>query len=272
MAVITISRQVAALGDETAEYLAKKINYEFIDRKKLGQKILSLGFSPEKMKKYDEKKPGFFASLAKDRDEYLDYLQTAILEFASQDNCILIGRGSFIVLHNVANVVSVRLVADEKIRLERLKNEFSWDEKQAQQRIDESDANRCGFHQSFFNLSNEQPEHFHMTVNMGILNKEQAGDMIASLLSSYICDDCEQRGRVRIQEMLEAQRLVNVLMLEHKIAINFLSADIHGSKVVLHGVADSTLIVDKAITIAQEICKGREVESSISIVQEFRSY
>ncbi|MBQ5780611.1 MAG: cytidylate kinase family protein, partial [Spirochaetaceae bacterium] len=91
MAIITISRQVAARGDEVATILAQKIGYEFITRKKIGAKILELGFPGEKMKKYDEIKPGFFASLTKDRDEYLDYLQTAILEFAVKGNCIFIG-------------------------------------------------------------------------------------------------------------------------------------------------------------------------------------
>ncbi|MGL4986239.1 MAG: AAA family ATPase [Treponemataceae bacterium] len=272
MAVITISRQVAALGDETAEYLAKKMQYEFIDRKKLGEKILSLGFSAEKMKRYDEKKPGFFASLAKERDEYLDYLQTAILEFANQGNCILIGRGSFIVLQGVPNVISVRLVAEEKIRIERLQSEFSWSEKQAKQRVDESDTNRCGFHQSFFNLSNEEPEHFHMTLNMGILNNAQAGDMIENLLKLYICDDYEQKGKLRLHELLQAQKLINTLILDYKLPINFMRAEIQGKILTLHGVADSSLIVEKAIALSKEIIKDKTIESTISIVQEFRSF
>ena len=74
MAIITISRQVAALGDEVAEVLAKKLGYKFIDKKYIEKRIVELGFPEEKLKKYDERKPGFFTSLAKDRDEYLDYL------------------------------------------------------------------------------------------------------------------------------------------------------------------------------------------------------
>ena len=141
MAVITISRQVAALGDEIASALAEKLGYVFIDRKEIEKRIVDLGFSEEKLKKYDERKPGFFASLAKDRDEYLDYVQTAILEVANQNNCILIGRGAFAILENVPNVIAVRFVANDDIRKERLMKEFSWDEKKALQRIQESDAN-----------------------------------------------------------------------------------------------------------------------------------
>ena len=83
MAVIAISRQVAALGDEVAEAAAKNLHYSFINRKELERRIISLGFSAETLKKYDERKPGFFASLAKERDEYLDYLQIAEIGRAS---------------------------------------------------------------------------------------------------------------------------------------------------------------------------------------------
>ena len=68
MAVIAISRQVAALGDEIAAAAARKLGYKFIDRKQIEEKIVQLGFPKEKLSKYDEKKPGFFASLVKDRD------------------------------------------------------------------------------------------------------------------------------------------------------------------------------------------------------------
>ena len=75
MAIIAISRQVAALGDEIAAEVAKRLGYSFVGRQAIEKKIIELGFPAEKLKKYDERKPGFFASLAKDRDEYLDYLQ-----------------------------------------------------------------------------------------------------------------------------------------------------------------------------------------------------
>ena len=120
MAIITISRQVAALGDEVAEVLAKKLGYKFIDKKYIEKRIVELGFPEEKLKKYDERNPGFFASLAKDRDEYLDYLQTAVLETAKEGNCIFIGRGAFVVLENLPNLISVRFVAKNEVREERL--------------------------------------------------------------------------------------------------------------------------------------------------------
>ena len=50
MAIITISRQVAALGDEIAEATAKKLHYSFINRKEIERRIIALGFDKETLK------------------------------------------------------------------------------------------------------------------------------------------------------------------------------------------------------------------------------
>ncbi len=272
MAIIAISRQVAALGDEVASELAKKLGYTFVGRKEIEKKIIELGFAEEKLEKYDERKPGFFASLAKDRDEYLDYLQTAVLEAASQGNCILIGRGAFVILENVPNLLSVRFVAKEDVRIERLMKEFSWDEKQALKRIEESDTNRVGFHKSFFNLSTEDSSSFHMVLNTGVFDKETAAGMLTEMISSLITPQMEEEGSRKIAELLDAQKLVNKLIFEHKLNINFLRAVIEGNTVTLQGIADSAVLVEKAVSISKEIMNDKNIESAISIVQDFKAY
>ncbi len=272
MAIIAISRQVAALGDEVATELAKKLGYTFIDRKEIEKRIIDLGFPVEKLEKYDEKKPGFFASLAKDRDEYLDYLQTAVLEAASEGNCILIGRGAFVILEDVPNLLSVRFVAKEDIRVERLIHEFDWDEKQALKRIEESDSNRVGFHKSFFNVSTEDASSFHMVLNTGVFDKDTASNMLAQMTKDLITPQMEKAGSKKIAELLEAQKLVNTLIFEHKVSINFLHAVINEDTVTLQGIADSGVMVEKAISITKEIMAGKNVESAISIVQDFKAY
>ena len=196
MAIIAISRQVASLGDEIAESVAKKTGYKFITRHDLEKRIVDLGFPAEKLKKYDEKKPGFFASLVKDRDEYLNYLQTAVLEAASEGNCILIGRGSFLILENLPNLLSLRFIASDTVRMERLMKEFNWTEKQAIQRITESDTNRKGFHKSFFNAEIDDPSHFLMVLNTGVLDVDMASNAIAAMDKAMITPEKEEEGKV----------------------------------------------------------------------------
>lgn len=44
MAILTVSRQVASLGDELCKSIAARLGYRFVSRKDIERKILSLGF------------------------------------------------------------------------------------------------------------------------------------------------------------------------------------------------------------------------------------
>ncbi|GMO64922.1 MAG: cytidylate kinase family protein [Treponemataceae bacterium] len=272
MAVITISRQVAALGDEIATALAKALGYQFITRQMIEARIIELGFPKDKMEKYDERKPGFFASLAKVRDEYLDYLQTAVLEAATKNNCILIGRGAFAILDDVPNKVAVRFVAHDDVRLERLSKEFSWNEKQSQNRINESDTNRSGFHKNFFNILQEDPSFFHITINTAIVDIGTSVALIKTLKESIVGQKEEEAGEKKISDLFTAQTLINKLVFEHKLNINFLRAVINGKTIVLQGVADSAALAERAVSLSADIMSGYKIDSVISIVQDFRAY
>ena len=210
--------------------------------------------------------------MVRDRDEYLDYLQTAVLDAASTGDCILIGRGAFAILESVPNVLSVRFVAKDSIRVKRLMNEFNWDEKQALKRVEESAINRQGFHKSFFNINAEDPAHFDMVLNTGVFNESTSADMLCQMTKLLITDEREINGANKIDNLLKGQRLVNVLAYERKININFLRIVIENDKIVLHGIADSAVLVEKAKSAITEITKEKNIESLVSIVKDFKAY
>ncbi|MGN0729279.1 AAA family ATPase [Treponema sp.] len=273
MAIVAISRQVAALGDEIASEISEKLGYTFCSRKQIENRIIELGFPREKMEKYDERRPGFFASLAKGRDEYLNYLQYAVLEAASKENCILIGRGAFVILEDIPNLISIRFVAKESIRIQRLQKEFNWTEKQALARITESDTNRQGFHKSFFNVNNEDASHYLLTINTGLLDKTEVANQIVGCVKHFSTPEKEARGKKRIENLLKAQDLTNKLLFEYKLNINFLRAIINdeGTSITLQGVADSRAVVDRAITLSAKILPSLSIKSAINIVQDFKA-
>ena len=272
MAIITISRQVAAHGDEVATELARRLGYKFITRKEIEKRIVELGFPESKLLKYDERKPGFFASLAKDRDEYLNYAQYAILEAAEQRNSIIIGRGAFAVLQNVPNHISVRLIADERTRIDRLMTEFNWNEKQALQRIQESDTNRAGFHSSFYNVDINDPSLFHAIYNTGYISLDVTATLIANLVENIVTVKQEEDGNKMIEQLLKIQAVINKLSFEYHINIEFMHASIDGNTVILHGVSDSPAIVEKALQVIKEEMPGYDAKSAVSIIHDFKTF
>lgn len=272
MALVTISRQIASFGDEISSLVAKKLNYKFIGRKEIEERITNLGFPKEKLHKFDEKKPGFFVSLSKDCDEYLDYLQTAILEEANENDCVFIGRGSFIILSELKNHMSFRFVANDKVRIDRILSERDVNEKQAKKIILESDNQRLGFHKSFFNYEIDDPSLYHAVINTGLFSIEDAAEMIVDTVKKSVKPEDEVLGKKRIDELLICQRIVNLLIFEYGLNINFFKAVAHGNKITLQGVADSSAIVNRALTLARCELPAFEVISDISVVQDLKAY
>ena len=270
MAVITITRQIAARGDEIAVALAERLNYKFIDRKTIEKKIVELGFSEKKLPKYDERKPGFFANLTKDRDEYLNYLQVAVLDAASQDNVILIGRGAFVILQKLVSLVPLKFYADDSVRVKRIQEEFGIDEKHALAKISESDNNRKGFHRSFFDVDNDDARNFLLTVNTGVLSIPTVTTLVEDLVKSHVTQRMNEEGRAMCLNLLKTQRLVNTLIFEYNVNINYLRADVDetGKIITLQGVADSHAVVEHAVTLSAKIYPDCVIKSAVSVVQD----
>lgn len=272
MAIISISRQVAAKGDEISELLAKKLNYTFITRKDIENRIVELGFPAEKMPKYDERKPGFFASLAKDRDEYLNFVQYAILEAAAKKNVVIIGRGAFYTMKNVPNNISIRLVAPEEVRIQRLQEEFGWNEKQALQRIQESDTNRQGYHSSFYNVDINDSENYHLVLNTGYLPIEDCAELIATYVKTIITPEKDDLGTKKVEDMLLCQKIINKLVFEHQVNIEFVHGEIEDNTFILQGVSQSEGVVEQALRIIKKELPDYQVKSAVSVIHDFKSF
>lgn len=269
MAIITISRQLACLGDETAQELAKLLNYRFVDRHSLEERIKSYGVDGAKFDKYDERKPAFFASLSQDRDDYLHYLKTAMLREAGKGSSIFIGRGANSVFRGLPGVLSVYLVAPHDIRLERVKSYFHCDDKRARQIISQSDNDRTGFHRYFFDMDWMDPSNYHITLNTGNFHPGAVARGIKYLQDSLVTAEIEARHEKRLKELVLGHQVVHRIFYEKGIPIHFLEASVDGDTVELFGVVNSHALVEAAVNSAKEVAENFNVRSEIQVVHEY---
>lgn len=264
MAILTVSRQIASFGDEICKSVASHLGYKFVSRTDLEKKILDLGFSKSKLKKFDEKKPGFLSSLTSERDEYLDYLQLAVFEAAASDNCVIIGRGSFIILKELPNHISLRIIADKNLRISRYEDEHKCGLKKAMKIVNESDSNRDGFNKSFFDFDVNNPAMFHLVINAGLLDIDSISSSVESLVKSAVTAEKSSLGNKKSKELLLAQKIVNLLKYENRLLIRFLRAEADEKRITLHGIADSKSEIEKAMETVNEKLPDYKVISRIS--------
>jgi cytidylate kinase len=269
MAIITVSRELAALGDETAQELAKILGYRFVDKHSLEERVKSYGIGRQKFEKYDERKPSFLASLSQDRDDYLHYLKTAIFAEAEQGSSVFIGRGANIVFRNVPGVISVFLVAPLEVRIERVKSYFHCDEKRARQIIERSDHDRMGFHRYFFDIDWKDPGNYHLSLNTGTFPPSVCAEIIKRLKEHLFTPEAEAQNAARLGELVLEQQVKHHIIYEKEIPIHFLETAVSGNTITLYGVANSQALIEAAAAAAGESAGSARVQSEIQLVREY---
>jgi len=269
MAVLTIARELGALGEDLAEELSRSTGYRVIDRQHLEAELQQLGLDPEKHQKYDERKPGLWASLSQERDDYLHYLKFILYNEASKGNCIILGRGANIILKSMPNLASVRVVAPLADRTNRVRRLFGCDERHALQLIEQSDHDRMGFNKYFFSVDWRDPHIYGLVIDMGRFTLEDAASILNLYRKTISTEDKEAAGKVRAGELLLGQKVVTEVVYTRKIPVHFLEAEARGGHVTLHGVANTESVIDEALTAARTVPGVSDVESTIQVVQEF---
>ncbi|GMO46441.1 MAG: cytidylate kinase family protein [Termitinemataceae bacterium] len=269
MAIITISRELAALGDEIAAELLKRHNYHFVDKKLIDKRLNSYGISSQKIEKYDEKKPSFFASLSRDRDEYLHYLKQAILAEAESGDCIFIERGASAIFTNTPGLIPIFLTSSMDVRTERVKSYFHCDEKAALKIITASDQNRSGFYKYFFDVDCKDPRNYLLTLNTSHITPQTCATVIEEIIKGTVTSEANEHLKKRIKEMNLAISVIHHVLYEKRIAINFLEASVQNNDVTLFGVASSATIADAGVSAAKEVPSIQSVQSEIQVVHEY---
>ena len=269
MAIITISGELAALGDETARELAKQLNFRFANRRVLEDRIRSYGIDGQKLTNYDERKPSFLASLSQDRDDYLHYLKTAIFAEADQGSCVFIGRGATMVFRDMPAHISMFLAAPLDIRIERVKSYFHCDERRARQIIERSDQDRIGFHRYFFDIDWRDPGNYHMALNTAVFYPAACAEIVMQLKDHIFTAEREALNTKRLKELILEQNIKHHIKYEKEIPIHFLEVVVADNNVTLYGVTNSQAMIDATVNGAREVAGSAEVHSEIQVVREY---
>ncbi|MCX7775890.1 MAG: cytidylate kinase family protein [Spirochaetaceae bacterium] len=269
MAVITISREFASLGEETAHTLAELTGYEVADKALIESKLKELGLETQKFQRFDERNPGFWASLSQQRDEYLHYLTEVVYALATQNKCIIVGRGANAILRGVVHVVSIRLIGTKSTRVERVRKLQNLDARHAMQIIESSDHERGGFYKYFFGVNWSDPAEYDLTINTDRCDPMHAAASIKAFCEAIVTPEKEAAGVAKAADLLLGAQIVTEISYHKKIPVHFLEAVVEHGVVVLHGVANTHAAVDSAVAAANLVPGVKHVESAIQLVQEF---
>jgi len=203
MAVITISRQFGAGGLTLGQEIAEKHGYAFVSDEIISmiakRARVSQGWVQSIEKEAGSKLQRFLGSVIPrglvdrilddqqgyiDEEIYLDLLEQIIRQIASDDNCVILGRGGQYILKEEKNVFHVLLIADKKDRISFMETHYKLNRSQATQVVSAEDKRRTALYRKLHQSDYDQPGHYHVTFNMSRLTLGAASAMISEMLRS----------------------------------------------------------------------------------------
>jgi cytidylate kinase len=200
MAVITIARETATGGRELGRFLARKLDYQYVD-KSLFQKIAEdLNVSERTLESFEERRRyhmsnTFARSFSKSHierivgydksvvyeEEYKTSLESILLGTAREDNVVIIGRAAYFFLKDMKNCFHSRLVAPMDWRKKYALENYKISPDRVQEFIEKKDDKRKWFRRSICGMVYDDPLWFHLTLNMSGISIEKAAELIMSV-------------------------------------------------------------------------------------------
>jgi len=202
VAIITISRQIGSMGDELAERLSQELGYRYFDKLLMTEIAVASGLSEAEVIDYNEdnyKIKNFFEQLfnrktplgkitVKEKDEMgktvittktfdeensLAFTQAVIKKLVDWDNVVIVGRGGQILLRNVPHTLHLRVIAPLEFRIENIMKKKGFSREDALKYISEKDRAAQEYLYRFYNVDWNDPELYHMVINMGMWNLDK---------------------------------------------------------------------------------------------------
>lgn len=271
MSVITISRQLGSLGTEIAQAVAAKLQYEYVDKEKIGEALAAYDLPISEVEKFDEKKPPFWGSWQTQREKFLHFLQAVIYDFASKGNVVIVGRGGQVLLKNLPGVLHVRIIAPFDVRVKRLSEQRWVDESQAHRVLRRSDEDSAGFLRSFFDVDWDDQSLYDLVINTQKLSIESAVEMVLKVMQSPEIKDGEKKAAKKLADLALVQKVEAALLSIVGGNLRQISIQIEDGVVTLSGAVTSGVDQEGCQRAVAGIKGVKRVENQL-LVSHYHGY
>jgi cytidylate kinase len=199
--VITISRQYGAGGSEVARLIAARLGWSVVDNEIIDRVAERAGLSPVDVARQEERAPSFIerlartlavssqelavpelgAALPRDEPSLVRITEAVVKEVAAEGRAVLVGRAAPVVIGQLPNALHVKLVAPRPFRARYAAQAEKLDPRAAEKFMDDTDARRARYHREHYGRDWDDPAHYHMILNTGLLGFEGAADVVVGV-------------------------------------------------------------------------------------------
>ncbi len=218
MALVTISREEGSWGGDVARDLAQRLGYRLLDRKALLEEAEAFGGISPTAPELDEKRPGFFERLDKERRRFNVLLRHVVYNVALKDNVVFLGRGAGMLLGDVEHALRVLFICPAAVRIARIMERGAGgvpgplSRERAEEIVRRADRNRADYVRYLFQSDWLDPQHRSLVINTDLVDVAAATDLLVEMIASGEYD-LTPAGRQRLEvlartSMEDSHRLV----------------------------------------------------------------
>lgn len=198
MAVITISREFGSDGDLICKKVAQSLNYSLFDKDTIARILVQYGMI--NFNNVYNSDQSIWDRFDQGKTEIVRMLNQTIQAFAKLDNCVIVGRGGFIVLNGFDNVLNICIESPFEKRVSNvMKAKDIKIREEAEAIVRQNDNVRKSFLQTYYNVKHTDTNWFNLAINTDQIPTDVA--------SKWIIEAAELLGKKEIDPKLSTSSI-----------------------------------------------------------------
>jgi cytidylate kinase len=263
MAILSISREYQNGSPEIGRAVADQLGYDFVDRHCIYTNLKAVGEKWGKLaEELDEERPNFWEKYDREYQGFIALIESTIYEYAAKDHAVILGRGSAFLLHDIPQVLKVRLYASLEVRIERVMLKDEVDRITAEELIEKTDKSRAGYIQTIYGKDLQDIENYDLFFNTGIQTYEQVTQNLVEILKGW-----DQRATPeswqRLKDLALTAKIKARILTHPEVVIPTLEVFLDGQSIVLKGVVHSPKEYHLVEEIAREESGGYPLKNEL---------
>jgi len=262
MAIVTISHEIGAGGPEIGQLLAERLGSRYVDHELISNAATRYGLLEEKLSHLDESKPSLFERFDAETRRYITVIQTALYDFAEQDNVVLMGRGGQWLLRGIPHVLRVRVMAPFDVRVKRLTKKLAGpmgeqtNPRTVTDLVRRDDAEKAGRMRYLYEVSITDPSLYDLVINTEKLSIGAAVGLLAGVVGQPELTATSASAQLVADRSLASR--VQVALATHPETRKYrITVEARSGVVTLEGTA----AMDEAMDVARSVEGVRDVKA-----------
>lgn len=187
--IITITRQFGSLGRPIAKDVSRVLGMKYYDRDIIDIAARNLGMNVDELLQYEDKALTAYDKMmhplgfgdAATRERLYKMEKSVILELATNDNCVFVGRCVDYLLKDVKNVLSIYIYAPYEARLRNCVETLKLSDFEAKKYIKGVDRARNDFYKHYGGADYDQFKYRHLMLDSSAFGDELCVETICEI-------------------------------------------------------------------------------------------